>query len=122
MQNNFPRVSKIRALLGPQAVLIPVPSGQKKPRDNAWTHMTAKCLDDPTFLVRLESGNIGVLLGPKGGNLVTIDCDNSSFGDAMLGANPWLADTLTTAGARGCNFWLRIGGSYPAGTRVLKES
>jgi hypothetical protein len=121
VQTTFPRVTRLRALLGSQAVLIPIPRGTKKPTDRGWTGITTEHLSDPTFLARLESGNIGVLLGTKSGDLVTVDCDNDPFRDAMLESNPWLADTLTTAGARGCNFWLRLKGSYPTRTRKLKD-
>lgn len=122
MQNTFTRVAKIRALLGSHAVLIPVPYGTKKPADKGWTSTTAEQLNDPPFLARLESGNIGVLLGTKGDNIVTIDADSGAFRDALLRSNPWLADTLTTTGARGCNFWLRLKGNFPTRTRKLKDA
>ena len=122
MKDIFPRTAKIQTLLGSTAVLIPVPSGQKRPVDKGWTDFTTEHLSDQNFLVRLESGNIGVLLGPKGGDLVTIDCDDASFRDAMLKENPWLTETLRTVGARGCNFWLRMKGRYPTRIQYLKDA
>jgi hypothetical protein len=67
---------------------------------------------------RLEShGNTGVLLGPRGNGICTIDCDDDDTVKTMLRLNPRFKDTLQTRARRGCNFWLRLQGDYPHTTK-----
>lgn len=60
-----------------------------------------------------RGGNIGVLLGAASDNLTTIDIDDDAMVAPFLELNPFLANTLRTRGARGCQFWLRTRGPYP---------
>jgi hypothetical protein len=75
----------------------------------------------PTYLKKLERGNIGVALGAKSGNLVALDVDSDGMIQPFLTANPFLNGTLQTHGARGRVFWLRMAGYYPSKTVKLKN-
>jgi Bifunctional DNA primase/polymerase, N-terminal len=71
-------------------------------------------MNDDSYLAKLESaGNIGVALGVVSNGLITIDLDQDSHAEALLAANPLLANTLRTRAARGCNIWVRFSDSYP---------
>lgn len=104
-------VIELRALLGQDAVLIPVHAGLKKPVHNGWPQTTVEAMDDPTYVAGLHRGSIGVALGTNSGGLCAIDVDGDV--DPFLASNPQLACTLRTRGARGAQFWVRIVGEYP---------
>jgi hypothetical protein len=66
--------------------------------------------------------NIGVALGAVSNGLVSIDLDEDRYVDCLLEANPLLATTLRTRASRGCNIWLRCGGSYPPSCKLKNLS
>src|SRR4051812_26000553 len=112
---------KIRNLI-PQAVLIAVAKGTKKPIRRAWTALTAECMGDPRYLATLNHGaNIGVLLGEASAGLVTFDIDTQAEYAELLRLNAWIKDTLITKRIRGGNFWIQLTDSvYPTSRKLLR--
>lgn len=111
-------VSELRDLLGHDVLLLAWPTGSKGTR-RKWGHFTVASMT-PAYLKKVELGNIGVALGEVSGGLVALDVDDDKMVESFLKANPFLAGTLQTHGARGRVFWLRMTGSYPAKTVKLK--
>jgi len=142
-------IAKILATLGGRPVLLPIPLGEKGPRYKDWQKITWEKTQDPAFklgVIRpggppgappvwenlpyaelLEGGNCGVLLGEpsqlveagRTWQLCSIDIDDSAAVDSFIAANPTIAFTLQTAGARGRNLWLWIEGLYPKLTKLF---
>ena len=81
-------VASIRALVGRDAVLLPITIGQKGPRFAGWQNTTIQEMDDPAYLRELETGNIGVLLGEASGGLCAIDIDDDALVEPFLEQNP----------------------------------
>ncbi len=115
-QNNFKDpVRDVRELVGEQAVLIPIPVGQKGPKIPDWQKITLKQSKEPEHEQQLRAGNnIGVLLGKPSGGLCAIDIDDDEALAPFLDLNPDLKGTLRTHGARGAQIWMKIGGDFPA--------
>ncbi len=115
-------VSELRALLGVEAVLIPIKGGEKRPSISGWQTKTTADMADPAYLAQLRSSpNMGVLLGAPSGGLCTIDIDDDAGLEAVLEANPRLRDTLRTSRVRGANLWVRVRGSYPKSARITRR-
>lgn len=112
-------LAAIYRLLGPDAILIPIPHGKKKPTKKQWQRTTLEGSRSTKWKAELRQGNIGVLLGARGNGIVTIDCDADAFANELLALNPQLATTLRTKGTRGCNFWLRCNGDFPRTVKKL---
>lgn len=88
-------------------MLLAVNARQKAPSSAGWSERSWSDMLDEGYLSTLEvSPNIGVLLGPKSGGLVTVDLDDDAHVEAFLDLNPPLRNTLRTRGARGCQLWL----------------
>jgi hypothetical protein len=115
---SFPRVDWVKARLGPGVVLIAWPLGVKASRKK-WSHLTVALTTTPTYLRKLQDGNIGVALGGKSGGLCSIDLDDDALLVAFLALNPALAGALRTRGARGGNIWLRCAGAYPPTRKLM---
>jgi putative DNA primase/helicase len=111
-------VSYLRALLGNDVVLLPIPSGRKGPVEEGWQATTIARMSDQNYLERLARGNIGILLGVASGGLCTIDIDSDEGVEPFLALNPRLAATLRTKRVRGSNLWIRITGTCPATVRL----
>lgn len=111
--NDAQTVGDLRALLGPEAILLPVAWGTKIPRLKGWQTHTHAIMEDPAYLASLEGSNIGVLLGEASQGICTIDIDDDQAAVDFERLNPHLSATLQTRGARGCNYWLKIIGSFP---------
>jgi hypothetical protein len=112
-------------LLG-KVVLLPIPLGKKGPTIAGWARLSfadTQRADYQRTLAQAESrgGNIGVLLGPASGRLLAYDIDDDNAIEEQLSLHPWLADTLRSRGARGCQFWLRLeeGVDYPNSQAIL---
>ena len=105
-------LSDFYALFGEQTVFVPVDYGTKKCH-LAWRGILFPQTQTSEYLKSLLEGNLGVLVGEASADLISIDCDGKQLALLMLEYNPWLADTLATHGQKGCNFWLRMVGSYP---------
>jgi hypothetical protein len=100
-------VETIRELLNGPALLVPCLWGEKRCFEE-WGSFALDRMEDPLYLVRLQKGNIGVVLGDASEGLFTIDIDVEEDVEAFLELNPWLRNTLVSKGKRGCNIWLRI--------------
>ena len=105
-------VRRVRELVGPNAVLIPVISGLKKPAIADWQNVTIECMDDPEYLAQLETGSIGVVLGSPSSGLCSIDIDDDAAVEPFLALNPALGQTLRSRGGRGAQFWVQVVGGY----------
>jgi len=96
------------------AVLIPIPRGEKGPRIPGWQAKTLADMEDPDYRnLFVEGGNVGVLLGQPSNGLCTVDIDCDEWVAPFLALNSALACTLRTRGNRGCSLWIRIEGDYP---------
>ena len=105
-------VQSLVALLGSQALLLPIRTGTKKP-SGKWRHLTIGDMANPKHIAKLSrAANIGVALGDASNGLCSIDIDNDALVEPFLEMNPFLRDTLCSKGARGCNFWVRITSEY----------
>ncbi len=110
---SFPRVERIRSLLGDKAVLLAWPMGSKGTAI-PWKRSTVANTTTPAYNGRLENGNIGVVLGEKSAGLCSIDWDDDSWVERFLELNPALHGSLRTRGRRGCNVWVRCTGAFPS--------
>lgn len=109
------RVKAVFELLGGPAVLLPIPSGQKKPADPGWQQFGDEEMSSPDYISRFNNGsNIGVVLGLPSGGLCSIDIDEDDLVEEFLKHNPTLRLTLRTRRLFGCNFWVWVVGPYPA--------
>jgi hypothetical protein len=114
-------VDSIRELLNGPALLLHCIWGEKACYEN-WKSYALDRMEDPKYLARLRSGNIGVALGNVSAGLFTIDVDVEGDVEAFLALNPNFKTTLMTRGRRGCNIWLRIRRGKCPPSRVLKRS
>jgi len=114
------QVTELRDLLGHDVLLLHWPPGTKGTRKK-WKHLTIESMNDPRYLEKLSTGNVGVALGEKSGHLCAVDLDLDELVEPFLAANPMLAGTLQTHGSRGRVFWIRMHGNYP-GTFTFKTS
>jgi len=112
-------IDALRDLLGREVLLLSWPLGSKGTQ-RKWGHLTIEMMDDPLYLKKLATGNVGVALGEKSNGLCTIDIDRDDLVEPFLSANPHLSGTLQSHGARGRVFWIRCIGDYPGGTKILK--
>ena len=113
-------VEELRGLLGSDIILLPIRRGSKKPIPKDWQNTTLSQMEDPEYLAQLNhDGNVGVLLGH---GRATIDLDRDEDVEAFLALNPKLRETLRTRRVRGCNFWLRIKGGYPASCKLKTKA
>lgn len=116
-------LDKIRALLGNEAILVPVKRGTKIPMRKGWQDMTLEETRNPEYLRDLRQNNVAVLLGQPSGNLVGIDFDNETFMEEFIGKNHDLcARTFRSKGSRGCLFLFRMKGDYPPRVEVIKDA
>ena len=115
-------VAHLRALLGRDVVLLPIPKGEKGPKLKEWQKTRHEVMEDPAYLGRLQQGNIGVLLGKVSGDLCAIDIDNDAQVEPFLALNPGLRDTLRSKGARGVQIWVRVTTKYPKLTKLVTDN
>lgn len=118
-QPPFPRVERVRTTFGDDATLIPTRPGTKEPFQKGYNNFGIEKMSDPEHLALLEKSNIAILTGPSSGNLISIDFDSDEAYEEFRVLNPHLCETRRTVGARGCNLWLRLTGSYPKGMKKL---
>lgn len=105
------------------AVLIPIPRGEKGPRIPGWQSKTLADMEDAAYLkLFAEDDNIGVLLGQASNGICVIDIDRDDWTAPFLALNPALAVTLRTRGSRGCSIWIRINGEYPKPGKIKAPS
>lgn len=106
-------LEKIRAVFGDGVVLLSVAKGRKNPTLHGWEKIGLTAMQNPKYLATLESGNIGLLTGEPSGGMCALDFDADADADAFLAVNPLLAGSFRSRGARGCQVWARIVGSFP---------
>ena len=104
----------VEELIGPTAVLLPIPTKKKSPLLSAWQKTKLEDTRTAEYRNRLRTGNIGVLLGLPSGGLCAIDIDHDTGIEPFLALNPALRGSLRTHGARGEQIWVKIQGEYPA--------
>jgi hypothetical protein len=117
-------LDRLYELLG-EVVLLPIPLGEKGPKEPGWQALTfaeSQKRRDELLEVVKRGGNLGVLLGPKPNRLLALDLDSDQLVDTWLVRHPWLANTMRSKGKRGCQFWLRLANDcdYPNGKAVYK--
>lgn len=100
-------IKELYRLLGEDAVLLPVPSEQKGPRDAGWQKTKLEDTRAEEYQARLAKGNVGVLLGEPSNGLCAIDIDEDDWVEPFLELNPVLRGTLITRGSRGVQIWVR---------------
>jgi hypothetical protein len=117
-------LDRLYELLG-EVVLLPIPLGEKGPKEPGWqarTFAESQKHRDELLEVIKRGGNLGVLLGPKSNRLLALDLDSDQLVDTWLVRHPWLANTMRSEGKRGCQFWLRLANDcdYPNGKAIYK--
>lgn len=114
-------LQRIRNLLGPFAVLLPIQRGMKGPVFKNWQRTTVNEAGTPEYEKRLiRHGNLGVLLGRPSAGLCSIDIDSDAAAEEFLALNPRLAKSLRSRGMRGQNVWVRVTGEYPPLSRLVR--
>ena len=113
LPQEFPRLNSVRSRLGLSVVLVPC-KWTTKVAAMKWSNLTENHFQKPDYLKKLEANNIAVILGPKHGNICTIDFDDDEAVEPFLVLNPKLREALRTKGFRGCNLWLKPTGEYPS--------
>ncbi|MEP6673417.1 MAG: bifunctional DNA primase/polymerase, partial [Chthoniobacter sp.] len=113
----YPRVKCLRQLLGNDAVMVACQPGTKKPKQR-WGRLTLAAMSKPSHLGKLETHNIGIVLGTTSNGLCSIDLDDDAAMDEFLRINPHLCESLRSVGESGCNVWVRIIGDYPASCKI----
>lgn len=102
-------------------VMLPITEREKGCRKPGWTSATLETTSDPKWQAALlRAGNVGILLGPASGDLISIDCDTDEYLHTMRDLNPSFENTLITRGSRGGNIWLFMEGPYPQKTIAVK--
>jgi hypothetical protein len=122
------QLSTLRKLIG-KVVFLHIPLGTKAPNFTGWQNVTLEATLEADYQCELKAartrgGNLGVKLGPDSGRLFTLDVDSDQLQADWIKRIPWLEQTLSTKGERGCQFWLQLeeGCDYPAqGVVILKE-
>jgi P4 family phage/plasmid primase-like protien len=114
-------IRRLYALLGADAVLLPLPKGEKGPRRKGWPKVKFEETQTPEYQAELLAGDVGVLQGRAGNGICSVDCDTDAAGRAFLEHNPRFGGTLRTRGARGCNFWFRIKGEIPKSGAIHRD-
>jgi hypothetical protein len=105
--DEYPTLADAQALL-PDAVLLPIDTGTKKPVRSKWQQTTFPQTQKPGYQRLLSNaGAIGVLLGEPSNWLCVLDCDTAPYLEFMLAENEVLQHTLRTYGARGGGIWFR---------------
>ncbi|MEJ6579658.1 MAG: bifunctional DNA primase/polymerase [Akkermansiaceae bacterium] len=107
--------------LDAKAVLIPIRKGTKASAVKGWSRLKFKSTQVVTYQQRLAAAPaIAVCLGSQSEGVCSIDFDDDSALAEFITLNPSLKTSLTTAGRRGCNIWLRVTGDLPR-TKILKR-
>jgi hypothetical protein len=105
--SDHPTLADVQALL-PDAVLLAIDTGTKKPLRSRWQKTTFAETQKPGYQRLLSNaGTIGALLGAPSNWLAVLDCDTDPFLQFMLAQNEVLRHTLRTHGARAGGLWFR---------------
>jgi hypothetical protein len=102
-------VGAIRELLGGSPVLLAFPPCSKVPAAGS---VLESCIIKSDSAP--DMGNIGVLVGPDSGNVISVDLDSDEVAEAFISLNSdTCQQTLITRGRRGCNVWFRLKDQCP---------
>ena len=102
---DHPTLADAQALL-PDAVLLPIDTGTKRPLRSRWQKTTFTETQKPGYQRLLSNaGTIGALLGAPSNWLADLDCDTEPLLEFMLANNE--LRTLRTHGARAGGIWFR---------------
>lgn len=102
---DHPTLADVQALL-PDAVLLAIDTGTKKPLRSGWQKITFADTQKPGYQRLLSNaGAIGALLGMPSNWLAELDCDTEPLLEFMLANNE--LNTLRTRGARAGGIWFR---------------
>lgn len=113
---------QILALLGVNAVLLPIRRGTKRPTRKGWQKITFTDTQTAAYqAVLTKAPAIGVSLGDVSAHLCTIDCDDGGFLDEMLALNPLLRTSLRTSAKRGGNLWLILTDPLPKTFKLTRD-
>jgi len=98
-------------------------AGHKEKRVNPRSRktLTAEAMNDPAYLAKLGTGNIGVALGARSGGLCSLDIDSDEAYSDFVRLNTRIGATLRTRGARGGNLWWRLLAPYPSLTPLKRN-
>jgi len=114
--------AQILALLGVNAVLLPIRRNSKCPSRKAWQKITFTETQIHAYQAALtRAPAIGVTLGEPSEGLCTIDCDEDEFLAEMLALNPGLHGTLRTSAKRGGNIWFVLPHPPPKSRKLVRE-
>jgi len=112
-------IQELRSILGDDAVLLPLQIGTKKCLVKSWQKIKLEDTKVDAYTAKLLVSNIAVSLGTPSKGLISIDFDDEQAAAEFIDANPGLATSLRTRGARGCNVWVKIEGDYPSSTKIM---
>lgn len=111
-------LDQLQSVFGP-CVFLKWPLGVKGDK-RKWKHLTLADMT-PEYLAGLLDGNVGIALGQVSNGLCAIDLDDDDLVKPFMEANPWMAKTTVTRGARGCQVWVRIKGNYPPASALKRD-
>jgi len=100
-------IKRLYELLGPEAVLLQIKKGTKKPLTPGWQDTKFAATQTDEYQAALAKGNVGVLLGRASGGLCAIDIDDDELMHEFFELNRGLGQSLVTRGARGVQVWIR---------------
>jgi len=125
---------KYYELFGKETVFLPIKPKTKGPplvglingkwqagkAGKEWQKTTFAQTQTEAYQRLLANNSIGVLLGPASGRLADLDLDTFPAVDLFVAANPWVKDTIQSAGQRGRHYFFRLDGDgdYPAAQAV----
>ena len=102
---DHPTLADAQTLL-PDAVLLAIGTGTKKPLRSRWQKITVADTQNPGYQRLLSNaGTIGALLGAPSNWLADLDCDTEPLLEFMLANNE--LKTLRTRGVRAGGIWFR---------------
>lgn len=107
------QLDKIILKFGPDVILIPLKARSKEAAIK-WKDLTLEDTQTPEHQAKLLNGEIAVIVGPRSGNVCSLDLDSEQSVADMVDLNPWFSElTLTSQGNRGLNIWFRFTTPYP---------
>jgi Bifunctional DNA primase/polymerase, N-terminal len=120
------RLVSLRWCLGERTVFIAIRPRSKAPVRRNWQHITFEDTQTAEYQAQFQADlrkgcGIGVLFGPASGDLVGLDIDRDDEVARFLSLNPRFEETFRTKGNRGCTFWFRMIGPYPAKRLLCKN-
>src|SRR5262245_17660938 len=111
-----------------RVVLLVLPYGSKKLKGDGWQKITFEQTQAPAYqkgIIKalMRGGNLAVRLGPLSDGLRAIDIDQKGAIEGFRSLNPFLRNTATVYGLKGCQFLfrLRLGTSFPRKNAAVEQ-